>query len=84
MKDHENKPVKLDSLCKSWSQVHTVDQTVHPPTSIALLASVCLSAAGPLRVKGGEIEKHPLEQGLTHTHTHTLEKHARCPLSCAH
>ena len=48
MKDHESKPVKLDSLCKSWSQVHTVDQTVHPPTSIALLASVCLSAAGPL------------------------------------
>ena len=46
MKDHESKPVKLDSLCKSWSQVHTVDQTVHPPTSIALLASVCLSAAG--------------------------------------
>ena len=32
----------------SWLQVHTVDQTVLPPPSIALLASVCLMAAGPL------------------------------------
>ena len=29
-------------------QVHTVDQTVHPPSSIALLGSVCLKAAAPL------------------------------------
>ena len=32
----------------SWLQVHTVDQTVLPPPSIALFASVCLMAAGPL------------------------------------
>ena len=29
-------------------QVHTVDQTVPPPSSIALLGSVCLKAAAPL------------------------------------
>ena len=29
---HESKRENWsDSLCKSWSQVHTVDQTVHPP-----------------------------------------------------
>ena len=32
-------------------QVHTVDQTVHPPSSIALLGSVCLKAAAPLQVQ---------------------------------
>ena len=31
-------------------QAHTVDQTVHPPSSIALLGSVCLKAAAPLQV----------------------------------
>ena len=69
MKDHESKPIRLDSLCKSWSQVHTVDQTVHPPTSIALLASVCLSAAGPLLVEGWWWKT--LCPGWD-THTHTL------------
>ena len=54
-------------VSSSFLQVHTVDQTVHPPPSIALLASVCLMAAGPLL----EIEKSfTLFLGVfTHTHT---------------
>ena len=37
----------MASRSRRFSRI-SVDQTVHPPTSIALLASVCLSAAGPL------------------------------------
>ena len=48
---------KKQSEKKKERQVHTGDQSVRPPSSIASLASVCLMAAGPL------LEKAP--KGLT-------------------
>ena len=44
----DEKETNRNIVSSSFLQVHTVDQTVHPPPSIALLASVCLMAAGPL------------------------------------
>ena len=60
-------------------QVHTVDQTVPPPSSIALLGSVCLKAAALLHFSC--LNPKPCFVGVTpcihelgwytHTHTHT-------------
>ena len=60
-------------------QVHTVDLTVLPPSSIALLGSVCLKAAAPLQFSC--LNPKPCFVGVTpcihelgwytHTHTHT-------------
>ena len=54
-----------------------VSDRIHP-ASIALLASVCLSAAGPLPVSqwlksdSGSGGRKPFVQGWTHTHTRTI------------
>ena len=47
-KNHEsNRGNWSDSLCKSWSQAHTVDQTVHPPNKHSFVSQRLLVGRWP-------------------------------------
>ena len=67
----------LDSVVNSFlaGTRSDVSDRIHR-ASIALLASVCLSAAGPLLVEEMVVENPLSRVGHTHTHTHTP------PVSC--
>ena len=67
-KNHESNRGKWsDSLCKGWSQVHTVDQTVRPPNKHSFVSQRLLVGRWPPVVVSETKVQDPLEQGLTHT-----------------
>ena len=71
---------KKQSGKKKERQVHTGDQFVHPQSSIASLASVCLMAAGPLLKKAPKGLTSVFQDG---SHTHKQKKHTRQRLAAA-
>ena len=59
-------------MCKSWSQVHTVDQTVHPPNKHSFVSQHLLVGRCPLLKKSIQKTKNEVEPLGTGVDTHTV------------
>ena len=78
-KNHEpNRGKWSDSLCKGWSQVHTVDQTVHPLNKHSFVSQRLLVGRWPCLCSRIGREQPFETGGDTHTHTMPIPALKRC------